>query len=86
MPHPPKLLGFPAALEAAKRGERIQRAGWNGRGMWVGLQGVGPDSKMTLPYLYISDVHGALCPWIASQTDILAEDWTVIAAADKVAI
>ena len=42
-----------------------------------------PDvhSKMTLPYLYLNypvdaqNTPGARVPWLASQTDILAEDW-----------
>lgn len=28
-------MNFGEAIEAAKAGHRIQRAGWNGRGMWV---------------------------------------------------
>ena len=30
---------------------------------------------MTLPYLYMRTVQGDLVPWLASQTDLLAEDW-----------
>ena len=30
---------------------------------------------MGLPYLYIKTVDGKLVPWLASQTDLLAEDW-----------
>ncbi len=32
--------------------------------------------RMTLPYIYMSTVQGDLVPWLASQTDLLAEDWT----------
>lgn len=31
-----------------------------------------------LPYLMMKTVDGAFVPWLASQTDILAEDWSVI--------
>jgi hypothetical protein len=36
-----------------------------------------PDehSKMKRPYLYMSPVDGDLVPWVASQSDLLAEDW-----------
>lgn len=30
------------------------------------------------PYLMMVDAQGMLVPWVASQTDILAEDWTDI--------
>jgi hypothetical protein len=38
-----------------------------------------PDvtSKMTLPYLYLQYPDGAKVPWLASQTDLLSDDWTV---------
>lgn len=29
---------FGKALEALKAGKRVQRAGWNGKGMWLALQ------------------------------------------------
>lgn len=32
-----------------------------------------------LPYLMMKTVDNAFVPWLASQTDILAEDWTVVA-------
>ena len=31
-------MNFGQALEAIKQGKKIQRAGWNGLGMWVALQ------------------------------------------------
>lgn len=32
---------------------------------------------MTLPYIYMRTVQGDLVPWLASQTDLLANDWTL---------
>lgn len=29
-----------------------------------------------LPYIMMKTVDGSLVPWLASQTDVLAEDWT----------
>lgn len=69
------------ALETLKSGGRVARSGWNGKGMWLCLQMPDKHSKMTLPYLYLNypddsaNTPGARVPWLASQTDILAEDW-----------
>jgi hypothetical protein len=48
----------------------------------VALQTPDEHSKMGLPYLYMSTVDDRLVPWLASQTDILAEDWFVTARTD----
>lgn len=47
-------------------------------GQWIELQRPDAHSKMSLPYLYIRTVQGDLVPWLASQTDMLAEDWNVV--------
>ena len=36
------------------------------------------NSKMGLPYIFISTVGGKLVPWIASQGDLFAEDWELV--------
>ena len=66
---------FSWALVALKEGDRVARAGWNGKGQWLALQTPDEHSKMSLPYIYISTVGGDLVPWLASQTDLLADDW-----------
>ena len=62
------------------------REGWNGKGIYIQLQTPDEHSKMSLPYIYIvtsmvkSDAVNpprGLCPWLASQTDMLSEDWTL---------
>jgi len=58
--------------------KKFARKGWNGRGMWISLQVPDDWSKMDLPYIYMSTVNGELVPWLASQTDMLADDWGVI--------
>ena len=73
------MHSFGEALIALKSGQTVARKGWNGRGMWLGLQRPDAHSKMTLPYIYMSTVQGDLVPWLASQTDLLAEDWEVVA-------
>ncbi len=78
------MATFCAALRALKAGHRVCREGWNGRGLWLELQIPDENSKMTLPYIFISypdDARmypAARVPWVASQTDILAEDWEVL--------
>jgi hypothetical protein len=64
---------FSIALDEIKRGHLVARSGWNGKGMWVGLYK--PEVDVDLPYLYMKTVQDKNVPWLASQTDILADDW-----------
>ncbi len=73
-----KHLNFGEALAVLKIGNKVRRAGWNGKGMWLGLQVPDANSKMSLPYIYMSTVQGDLVPWLASQTDVLANDWEAL--------
>lgn len=68
-------MNFGDALAHLKRGGRVTRGGWNGKGQYLTLQEPDEHSKMTLPYIFISTVQGDKVPWLASQTDMLAEDW-----------
>ncbi len=70
-------MDFGAALEALRLGYRVSRTGWNGRGMWLRLQEPDEQSKMRRPYIYMSPADRELVPWVASQTDLLAEDWRI---------
>ena len=78
-------MDFGTALVELKRGNKVARSGWNGVGLWLELQTPDANSKMTLPYIYINypkdakTTPGAKVPWLASQTDMLAEDWSVTA-------
>lgn len=67
--------GFEYALAQLRLGFRVARDGWNGKGQWLQLQVPDEHSKMTLPYIYITTVQGDRVPWLASQTDLLAQDW-----------
>ena len=85
-----KNLDFGEALHALKNGRKVRRAGWNGKGLSLELQVPDAHSKMTLPYIYMSypstpasdtapENHiNAKVPWLASQTDMLAEDWEFV--------
>ncbi len=77
-------MNFGKALETLKQGGKVTRTGWNGKGLWLELQRPDANSKMTLPYIYINypadakTTPSARVPWLASQTDMLAEDWEVL--------
>lgn len=68
-------MNFGEALLALKRGHAAARGGWNGRGMWIKLQEPDENSKMKRPYIYMCPVDGDYVPWVASQSDLLADDW-----------
>lgn len=71
-------LTFGLAIEALKKGKKVARAGWNGKGMFLELQIPDEYSKMSLPYIYMKTVDNKLVPWLASQTDVLTEDWNIV--------
>lgn len=78
-------MDFGEALFELKNGNKVCRSGWNGKGMWLMFQVLDEHSKMTLPYIYIeypkghpAYPQGSRVPWLASQTDLLAEDWAII--------
>lgn len=68
-------MDFGQAIERLKQGGRVSRAGWGGKGMYLELQVPDEHSKMTSPYIYMKTADDNLVPWLASQTDVLAEDW-----------
>lgn len=70
-------MNFGEALIELKQGMLVSREGWNGKGQYLMLQRPDENSKMRRPYIFISPVDGELVPWVASQTDLLAEDWIV---------
>jgi hypothetical protein len=71
-------MNFGEALDALKRGRKVTRDGWNGKGMWLALQVPDAHSKMSRPYVYMRTVDDQLVPWVASQSDLLVEDWAIV--------
>lgn len=73
---------FGNALAALKAGHKVARMGWNAHHV-LGLQTPDENSANTLPYIYMivgadaADRQGKRVPWVASQTDLLAEDWVI---------
>ncbi len=84
-------MTFGLALEALKKEHYVQRAGWNGKGLKLALVGKGGcyehgfSEVSTLPYIVMMypqdalNTPGAVVPWLASQTDMLAEVWRIVA-------
>ena len=80
-------MDFGMALWNLKNGNKVRRKGWNGKGIFIELQIPTETSKMTRPYIYIDTTNLETdnrfapkdrIPWLASQTDMLAEDWEVV--------
>ena len=83
-------MSFGMALEAMKNEHYVQRQGWNGKGLRLALVGKGGclehgfSEVSTLPYIVIiypqdaQNTPGAIVPWLASQTDMLADDWLIV--------
>jgi hypothetical protein len=80
-------MNFGQALEDLKIGAKVARKGWNGKGIFIELQVPDEHSKMTHPYIFIDttglqtenpDAPKSRVPWLASQTDMLAEDWVIV--------
>jgi hypothetical protein len=85
-------MNFGQAVEALKNGKRVARKGWNGQGMFLYLI-KSTELQSGLEYGY-GEYEGepqfvdTVCMrtaqntlvvgWLASQTDILAEDWEVL--------
>jgi hypothetical protein len=73
-------MGFEDAIVSLKKGGKVQRLGWNGKGMWLSLVSGWMDTETfdgveRLPFIQMKTADGNLVPWLASQTDMLAEDW-----------
>lgn len=71
-------MTFGDALEYLTMGNKVQRSGWNGKGMWIALQVPDENSKMGHPYLYMKGVDGKLFPWNPNQLDMLSGDWQTV--------
>lgn len=84
---------FGAALRWLKSGLKVARSGWNGKGMFVylvpgsnfrvsrsPLLGIYPEGTPInyLPHIDMRTADGSIVPWLASQTDVLADDWEIV--------
>jgi hypothetical protein len=83
------VMTFGQAIDAMKSGRRVSRQGWNGKGMYLRLvrpyldkaytvTEVEPIDGTLLDYIGMKTATGGFVPWLASQTDMLAEDWCLV--------
>lgn len=87
---PTDNLNFGLAIEAAKKGKKISRAGWNGKGQFVQLAtcisytAPGGDvvnaehAAIGNKALAFVGTSGVQIGWLASQADMLADDWMIV--------
>ncbi len=88
-----ELFDFGYALKAMKRGERVARSGWNGKGLFVYVVPANSYKAQTgaakaffgegamVPYnayMAVKNVDGTISTWAPSGSDALAEDWSVV--------
>nr|DAO08242.1 MAG TPA: Protein of unknown function (DUF2829) [Caudoviricetes sp.] len=79
-------LTFGDALEALKIGKKVARIGWNGKGMYLYLadgklltEEIGDGSYPFTDTVVMKTADNKYCiGWLASQTDMLAEDWHIV--------
>lgn len=86
-------MNFSQALEELNKGHRIARHGWNGEGMFVFLVPgsvftvnrepllsiLGEGTEVTYrPHMDMRAADGSIGVWLASQSDILADDWFIV--------
>ena len=103
MSNPTEGFSFGRAIFLLKEGEKVARAGWNGKGMFIVLMSAlylpsfntqGTDKKVndrtakwigkdnpldSQAYIAMFTATQQWQPgWLASQADMLAEDWEVV--------
>ena len=78
-------MTYGMALSRLRAGQKLQRTGWNGKGLYIRYV---PQLGVTLEHLQLvypvpgdgsgPYPQGAVVPWAPSQTDVLAHDWRVV--------
>lgn len=88
-------MSFGLAIEALKKGHKVARRGWNGKGMFLyyvpaasypaqrntfgTMVGVFPDDMVPYcAYIAMKTAQDNVVPWLASQTDMLSDDWEIV--------
>jgi len=73
---------FGLALKLLKEGHKVARKGWNGKGMWLKLIPAGNAMYQGYPMqdcIGMKTANSLMQPgWLASQADMLADDWVVL--------
>ena len=90
--NPETRFTFGEAVELLKLGYKVARIGWNGKGMFLflvpgstfkvsrpPLLGIYPEGTEVSyqPHIDMKTAQDTVVPWLASQSDVLAEDWVI---------
>ena len=73
MTHPTHHFNFGWAIAKMRAGARVRRHGWNGKGMSLNI--VVPLDIDECHYICLTTVDGRRVPWVASESDMLTDDW-----------
>lgn len=73
-----EVMNFPKAFGAALKGDKIQRNGWNGKGLYVEVTDVVDPKGVSHKTTMITYPNGDSFLWQPSPTDLVAEDWLII--------
>lgn len=87
------MFDFGQAITELKAGKKVARSGWNGKGMFLflvpgstfqvnrpPLLGIYPEGTTVnyCPHIDMKTADDKVVPWLASQTDMLSEDWQIV--------
>jgi len=88
-----EAFDFGAAIYYLKAGRKVARQGWNGKGMFLflvpgstftvnraPLLGIYPEGTQInyQPHIDMKTAQDTVVPWLASQGDVLADDWVLV--------
>jgi hypothetical protein len=82
-------MDFGQVLEHLKSGGHASRSGWNGKDQWVCIipgrdlaRGLGTQEMIGFEFTDVlamkTSQNTMVVGWLASQSDMLAEDWEVV--------
>lgn len=83
-------MNFGQALEEMKNGKKVARQGWNGKNQYIELAtnisyknvsgeviNINHDTMGNKAIAFVGTI-GVQLGWLASQADMLSEDWVVV--------
>lgn len=83
-------MNFGKAIEAIKDGKKVKRLGWNGQDQFIelgvnvsferpdGTRVMSQHDAMNHSAVVFHGTSGTQVGWLASQADMLAEDWILV--------
>jgi hypothetical protein len=77
---PGPMFNASNAIQLLKDGGKVAREGWNGKGMYLYLAPsyLADGNMLMQQFIVMKTSDNSLVPWVASQSDLLAEDWHLL--------